>query len=88
MRTTTNPTATHCRIHRAVTFARATRHELTLAAGSVVRVDPLLTDQALADPPDAPAPLGVEFAGRHAVIDMDDASPVEWDDADQHWADA
>lgn len=24
MRTTTNPTAAHCRIHRAVTFARAT----------------------------------------------------------------
>ena len=68
-----------CRIHRDVTFAPCTRYELTLRAGSVVAWSPSLN---------GPCAIRVHFAGRVAVIDMDDASPVEWDDAEQQWVEA
>ncbi len=68
-----------CRIHRDVTFAPCPPYEFTLRAGSVVAWSPSLN---------GPCAIRVHFAGRVATISMDDASPVEWDDAEQMWVEA
>ena len=69
------------RLNTAVTFARGTRFEFTLAAGSIVEAVPSFFT-ATNDS------VYVTFAGRTELISIDDASPVEWDDFDKMWVEA
>ena len=64
------PAATYCRLNRPVTFDQFSRHPFTIGAGSVVRWEP--------SPINGLCALRVEFAGRFATIDTDDAAPVEF----------
>ena len=66
---------TTARLAKAVTFNHHRRSEFTLAAGSVVEAQLITgTDFVI-----------VTFAGHRAVISMDDASPVTWDDVEEMW---
>ena len=65
---------TAARLNKAVTFAAHTTKELTLAAGSVVKIHLIGTDSII-----------ITFAGRKAIVPLDDASPVEWDDDEEMW---
>jgi hypothetical protein len=67
-------TEPHARLYIPVVFNYGMRSEVSLAAGSVVEWTP--EDGSL---------IRVWFRGMSKVISMDDATPVEWDDADQMW---
>lgn len=71
---------TYAKLHRPVTFGRFTRHEVTIGAGSVVRYSP--------SPLNGPCAIRVQFGRQFATIDMDDASPVEWDADEQMWVES
>lgn len=66
---TSNDAAEHCRLNRAVTFARGTRYEFTLAAGSIAPWEPAFNNHR----PAATEGILVEFAGRHVTVGVDEA---------------
>lgn len=69
--------ATAAKLHRPVTFARFTRHEFTLAAGSIVEYAGASLN--------GPGSIRVQFGGHWSTIDIDDASPVVWDEREEMW---
>lgn len=68
-----NP-APHCRTFHPIVFNYGTGSQITLREGSIVEWTPEDGDL-----------IRIHFAGTSKVISMDDAAPVEWNEADQEW---
>lgn len=65
------------KLHVPVTFAPYTRNAFILQPGSIVEVVDWMGDT-----------LTVRFAGRDASVNVDYASPYEWDDLTGSWVEA